>query len=147
MGRPRLWPRPGAARATMPTLPAPGPQADGPTPGGCQPEPGQTDPADLRPESMRPSGPPLAPNRQGSGVAGHRESTGLHVTLCGRLAAICQTMSAVLARGSGRFWATPGSTELGDRGDCGSSAGSAVLGEVAVPTRAAGVREGPGAPG
>src|SRR5258708_2071879 len=44
----------------------------------------QTDPADLRPESMRPNGPPLAPNRQGSGVAGHRESTGLYVTLCGR---------------------------------------------------------------
>src|SRR5258707_12697685 len=122
MGRPRLGPRPGAARATMHTPSAPGPQADGPTPRGCQPEPGQTDPADLRPESMRPSGPPLAPNRQGSGVAGHRESTGLYVTLCGRLAAICQTMSAGLARGSGRVWATPGSTELGDRGDCGPRA-------------------------
>src|SRR5258708_7123471 len=76
-------------------------------PGGCRPEPGQTDPADLRPESMRPNGPPFAPNRQGSGVAGHRESTGLHVTLCGRLAAICRTISADLRvapdRGVGRL--------------------------------------------
>src|SRR5260370_16529095 len=85
----------------MHTLSAPGPQADGPTPRGCQPEPGQTDPADLRPESMRPNGPPLAPNRQG-GVAGHRESTGLYVTLCGRLAAICRTISADLRVAPGR---------------------------------------------